>query len=54
MNISNEFKVNFSTHYNKEEKVFLLNFYNKLANTNDDKIIELINNERNSFRSINF
>ena len=52
--ISNEFKVNFPSHYNKEEKRFLLNFYNKLANTNDDKIIDLISVERNSFRLSNF
>ncbi len=31
-----------------------LNFYNKLANTNDDKIIDLISFERNSFRLTNF
>ena len=52
--ISNEFKVNFPSHYNKEEKRFLLNFYNKLANTNDDKIIDLISVERSSFRLSNF
>lgn len=52
--ISNEFKVNFPSHYNKEEKRFLLKFYNKLANTNDDKIIDLISVERNSFRLSNF
>ena len=31
-----------------------LNFYNKLANTNDDKIIDLISVERSSFRLSNF
>ncbi len=49
-----KYLISLAPHYNSEEKIFMLSFYNNLVNCYDDRIIDLIGIERERLNSGSF